>query len=275
MRQEAKNDSFLPEGARLQSPQRAIAGAKAERPFPERSPARSADGGSPESHAPAGDSGEPETERKGLNGARIAMIRRPTAGDPGRGVRLGQDRPGEASASTGSPGRQAAVPVFRFSRSPKRRACSVEPPIPGRRPRENGTVSREESEAKRSWPCARAQFPGRRDRRGRDCRPVPSPPSPGVEPGSKGGSVTPVAEAPAVDSGVTEPERSQAERRPDPERRLRRLAGRVGRERRSGGSRGRLPQAASPRKRQLPGAILPGPEDVDDPGASRMRRSEE
>ena len=46
------------------SPQSAIAGAKAERPFPERSPARSADGGSPESDAPAVDSGEPEASEE-------------------------------------------------------------------------------------------------------------------------------------------------------------------------------------------------------------------
>ena len=90
------------------SPQSAIAGAKAERPFPERSPARSADGGSPESDAPAVDSGEPEAERKGLDGARIKA----------KGVRSG-----DSDSRPSGQGR----PV---------------------------TVSREESEAERSWPGA-------------------------------------------------------------------------------------------------------------------------
>ena len=77
------------------SPQSAIAGAKAERPFPERSPARSADGGSPESDAPAVDSGEPEAERKGLDGARI-KAKGVRSGDSDSGP-SGQGRPATVS----------------------------------------------------------------------------------------------------------------------------------------------------------------------------------
>ena len=141
---------FCRVGARLQGPQRAIAGAKAERSFPERNPARSADGGSPESDVPAGDSGEPEAERKGLDGARIKA----------KGVRSGDSDSGPSGQGR---------PV---------------------------TVSREESEAERSWPGASsihrqaktADSVGRRQapngiakeslapaqalRRGRDCQPV-------------------------------------------------------------------------------------------------------
>lgn len=117
---------------------------------PERSSARSADGGSPESHAPAVDSGEPEAERKGLNGARIAMIRRPMADDPGRGVRLGQDRPGEASASAGSPGRP---------RMPHR--CNVPPG--------ETSVPRSASQAERS-----GDLGGHEDRNGSQRPPIPT-----------------------------------------------------------------------------------------------------
>ena len=59
-------------------------------------------------------------------------------------------------------GRRTRLP---FPRSPKRRACAVETPIPGRRPREAGHGLPRGIGAERSWPEARAVISGRRGRR--------------------------------------------------------------------------------------------------------------
>ena len=75
-------------------------------------------------------------------------------------------------------------------------------------------------------------------------------------------------------SALGSPERPRLPTRSVPRAETQKAGGRVGGDRRPGGSRERLPQAASPRKRPLPRAILPGTKGGEDPGASRMRRSE-
>ena len=85
------------------------------------------------------------------------MTRRPMAGDPGRGVRLGQDRPGEASASAGSPGRpktphlfivpprRATVPRSASQAEPQRRlgrARGLKKAVNGRRYQRDAPASR-------------------------------------------------------------------------------------------------------------------------------------
>ncbi len=171
--------------------------------------------------------------------------RRAMAGDSGRDVRLGRNRTGEtAGASPGLSGKaEAAGPVLR----------SPVPPSEGRaqwrlRFRAAGrgrpvTVSREESAAERSWPEARTVILGRRGRRFRRDASA-SRRNRGGEPGAsalalrRGRDCLPIS---------------------CPEAETQEAGGRVGGDRRPGGSRERLPQAASPRKRQLPRAILPGP----------------
>ena len=107
-----------------------------------------------------------------------------------------RDRGRQPRALREGRGRRTRLPFLRF---PKRRACAVETPIPGRRPRETGHGLPRGIGAERSWPGARTVISGRRGRRfrwgakrpygiaeeslasalalprGRDCRPVPFP----------------------------------------------------------------------------------------------------
>ena len=148
--QQAKNDSFAVLTPRLQDPQRAIAGAKAERPFPERSSARSADGGSLESHAPAE---IPESRRRseaGLDGARIKA----------KGVRSGDSDSGPSGQ-----GRPATV-----SREERRRSGSW----PGAYSIHRQTTAAD-SVGRRQAPNRIAKeslAPAQALRRGQDCQPV-------------------------------------------------------------------------------------------------------